>query len=160
MHSTSSTRAAAVLLGLLLCAGCGSPSPPAVAPTPVTSAPVATSGGVGTPDGGRHGGGGKSDGGGRSQPVGLPTGWPADISLPPGPVQYSTGGPGGWSVELLMNGTATEVTRSAADFYIAAGFTRESSSVLRRAPYRLVLATASRDHSPTNTYLVVTVTTP
>jgi hypothetical protein len=82
------------------------------------------------------------------------------VSLPAGPIQYSTGGSGGWSVELLMNGTADEVTRSAADFYTAAGFTPESPSTFRRPPYKLVLATASRDHSATNTYLVVTITTP
>ncbi|GAA1658519.1 hypothetical protein GCM10009744_59760 [Kribbella alba] len=159
MHTKRSAWAAAVVLSVLLCASCGSTPQRAVAPAPAmttASAPTPNGG----RHGGRHGGGGPSDAAGRPQPAGLPTAWPADVSLPAGPIQYSTGGPGGWSVELLMNGTADEVTRSTADFYTAAGFTRESPTTFRRPPYKLVLATASRDHSATDTYLVVTVTTP
>ena len=116
----------AVLLGAALAAG----AVPAVAGAAVAAPPPPATGAV-------------------------PADWPADVALPAGQLQGSTGGGGLWTVEFLVNGSAAEVMQSALDFYRAAGFATVSDGVLVRGTHQLTLVVENRDHSPTHTFLVL-----
>jgi hypothetical protein len=89
----------------------------------------------------------------------LPADWPSDLPVPPGQLQGSTGAAGQWTALILVSGSAVQVKKSAVDFYLAAGFRAETDSILRRGPHRITLVVENRDHSPTNTYLAIGVTT-
>jgi hypothetical protein len=62
-------------------------------------------------------------------------------------------------VLILEVGPATEVLRSAAAFYSAAGFIPASSSVLNRGDRQITLVVENLDHSANQTSLVIGVTT-
>lgn len=127
--------------------------------TPATSTPttfpptptVATRGG--------HGGGGKS---GTGLPAGvgaLPADWPADLPVPHGDIRGFTGSAGRWSVLILATGSAAQVRRSTLALYTAAGFTPVSDSVLNKGGRQITLVVENRDHSGTQTNLMIGVTT-
>ena len=88
----------------------------------------------------------------------LPPDFPADIALPAGSLQGSTGGAGRWSVLILANGSAADVERSTENFYIAAGFVRDGFAVLHRGTEHITIVAENRDHSPTQTNLTLGVT--
>lgn len=102
-------------------------------------------------------GGGPGSGGSTAAPQ-LPADFPADIPLPPGSLQGTTGSAGQWSVLLLVGGAAADVQRSTERFYIAHGFTRDGNAVVRRGPERITVLAAARDHSPAETNLTLGVT--
>jgi hypothetical protein len=78
--------------------------------------------------------------------------------VPAGRIQGSTGAVRQWTVLILASGSAGQVKRSAVDFYLAAGFRAETDSILRRGSRRITLVVENRDHSPTETYLVIGAT--
>jgi hypothetical protein len=92
---------------------------------------------------------------GGAPPPALPADFPADVALPPGSLQGSTGGAGRWSVLILANGSATDVERSTESFYVAAGFIRDGFAVLHRGDERITIVAENRDHSPTETNLTL-----
>ncbi|MEA2148237.1 MAG: hypothetical protein QOD69_67 [Solirubrobacteraceae bacterium] len=102
-----------------------------------------------------RGGGG---GGGAAAAPRLPADFPADIPLPAGSLQGSTGSAGQWTVQLLVGGSAAAVQRSTESFYLAAGFTRDGNAIVRRGSERITILAAARDHSPTETNLTLGVT--
>lgn len=156
MERTCRLRIAAatvVVVVVSLGGGCAAPAPPAP-PAPRPSASPAQVGGAPGDRHGRHG----VDDQGRSGTRGLPTDWPADVPVPPGAVQGSTGAAGRWTVQLLVQGSAAQVHRDAVSFYLGAGFTAESDSVVRRGTRRVTVVVENRDHSATETYLVLGVT--
>jgi hypothetical protein len=102
-----------------------------------------------------RGGGG---GGAAAAAPRLPADFPADIPLPAGSLQGSTGSAGQWTVQLLVGGSAATVQRSAESFYLAAGFTRDGNAIVRRGSERITILAAARDHSPTETNLTLGVT--
>ena len=106
---------------------------------------------------GRHGGRGGSSTGSAAA-GGLPAGWPADLPVPQGSIIGSTGSAGRWTVLILAAGSATEVRRSTVAFYSAAGFTAISDSVLNKGNRQITLVMENRDHSATETNLVIGVT--
>jgi hypothetical protein len=101
----------------------------------------------------------RGGGGGQAPAAKLPADFPADIPLPPGTLQGSTGGAGRWSVLLLARGSAAEVQRSTESFYLAAGFSRDGTATVRRGSERITIVAENRDHSPTETNLTLVVTT-
>jgi hypothetical protein len=100
-------------------------------------------------------------GGGPAPPASavLPPDWPADLPLPPGQIQASTGANGSWTVELLVNAGAAEAHKAAVDFYVAHGFTAQTDSVVSNGTRRITIVVENRDHSPSQTFLLVGVTT-
>jgi hypothetical protein len=95
------------------------------------------------------------------QPAQLPPDFPADIPLPPGSLQGSTGSTGSagrWSVLILTSGSAASVQRSTQDFYLARGFKTTSNAVVTRGPEQITILAAARDHSPSETNLTLGVT--
>jgi hypothetical protein len=96
---------------------------------------------------------------GGAPPPTLPADFPADIGLPPGSLQGSTGGAGRWSVLILANGSATAVEQSTESFYIAAGFIRDGFAILHRGDEHITIVAENRDHSPTETNLTLGITT-
>jgi hypothetical protein len=131
-----------------------------------TSAP-GTSSPAGQPAGpaatsGRHGGGrrpGNTTGTGSTVAGGLPADWPPDVPIPAGSIRGSTGSAGRWTVLVSAAGSAGVVLRSAAALYTSAGFTPVSGSVLNKGRRQVTLVVENLDHSPTQTSLVVGVTT-
>ena len=89
--------------------------------------------------------------------AGLPPDWPSDIPLPPGTVEGSTGSAGQWSVQLLVRGSAADALTSTVAFYVARGFRAQSNAVVVRGPERIVVVTENRDHSATQTTVVLGV---
>ena len=89
--------------------------------------------------------------------AGLPPDWPSDIPLPPGRVEGSTGSAGQWSVQLLVRGSAADALTSTVAFYVARGFRAQSNAVVVRGPERIVVVTENRDHSATQTTVVLGV---
>jgi hypothetical protein len=71
----------------------------------------------------------------------------------------STGSAGRWTVLIVAAGSAAEVRRSTLAFYSAAGFTPVSDSVLNKGNRHITLVVENRDHSATQTNLVIGVTT-
>jgi hypothetical protein len=91
--------------------------------------------------------------------AGLPPDWPANLPVPPGQIQGSTGANGSWTVELLVNGGAAEAHKAAVDFYVAHGFKAETDSIVSNGTRRITIVVENRDHSPNQTFLLVAVTT-
>ena len=106
---------------------------------------------------GRHGGRGGSIAGSAAA-GGLPAGWPADLPVPRGSIMGSTGSAGRWTVLILAAGSAAGVRRSTVAFYSAAGFTAVSDSVLNKGNRQITLVVENRDHSATETNLVIGLT--
>jgi hypothetical protein len=103
-------------------------------------------------------GGPGGGGGGSSAAPRLPADFPADIPLPRGTLQGSTGSAGQWTVQLLVSGSAADVQRSTETFYLDAGFKRDGNAIVRRGTERITILAAARDHSPTETNLTLGVT--
>lgn len=106
---------------------------------------------------GRHGGRGGSSTGSPAAGV-LPADWPPDLPVPQGSIMGSTGSAGRWTVLILAAGSAADVRRSAAALYSSAGFTSVSDSVLNKGNRHITLGVENRDHSATQTNLVIGVT--
>jgi hypothetical protein len=123
---------------------------PTIPPPATTTPPTPT---VAPTDGGR--GGDRSTTG----PAGPPADWPQDLPLPAGTITGSTGSKGQWTVLILAAGSATDVRQSAAAVYTAAGFTAVTDSVLNRGNRQITLVVENRDHSATQTNLVIQVST-
>jgi hypothetical protein len=87
----------------------------------------------------------------------LPPDFPADVPLPPGQLQGSTGGAGQWSVLLLVDGSAPAAHSATVAFYRARGFVAETDSVLHNAAHRVTIVVANRDHSPNQTFIAIGV---
>jgi len=62
-------------------------------------------------------------------------------------------------VLILAAGSATDVRRATVAFYSSAGFTAISDSVLNKGNRQITLVVENRDHSATQTNLVIYVTT-
>jgi hypothetical protein len=60
---------------------------------------------------------------------------------------------------MLAPGSAAEVRRFAVAFYSAAGFISVSDSVLNKGNRQITLVVENRDHSATQTNLMIGVTT-
>jgi hypothetical protein len=121
-------------------------SPPASRNSPGTSTSIPSHGGRG---------GNRSSAAAAS----LPADWPPDVPVPPGTISGSTGSTGRWTVLLVAGGSAAEVRRSTLAFYTAAGFTAVSDSVLNKGSRQITLVVENRDHSATQTNLVIQVST-
>jgi len=89
----------------------------------------------------------------------LPADWPTDLPIPAGDIIGSTGSAGRWSVQILAAGSAPQVHQSTVAFYAAAGFAAVTDSVLNRGNRQITLVVENRDHSATQTNLVIGVTT-
>jgi hypothetical protein len=103
-------------------------------------------------------GGPGGGGGGSATAPRLPADFPADVPLPTGSLQGSTGSAGRWTVQLLVSGSAAGVQRSTERFYLDAGFKRDGNAIVRRGSQRITILAAARDHSPTETNLTLGVT--
>jgi hypothetical protein len=79
--------------------------------------------------------------------------------VPQGDIMGSTGAAGRWTVLIVAAGSAEQVRRSTVAFYSAAGFTAVSDSVLDKGTRQITLVVENRDHSATQTNLVIGVTT-
>ncbi|MEO6144783.1 MAG: hypothetical protein ABIP19_12460 [Dermatophilaceae bacterium] len=79
--------------------------------------------------------------------------------MPSGNIMGSTGSAGRWTVLILAAGSAAEVRQSTVALYSSAGFTAVSDSVLNKRNRQITLAVENRDHSATQTNLVIGVTT-
>jgi hypothetical protein len=122
-------------------------TPTTFTPTPM----VATRGG--------HGGRGSSGTGSPAGAGALPADWPADLPVPHGDIRGFTGSAGRWTVLILAAGSAAQVRRSTVALYTAAGFTPVSDSVLNKGRRQITLVVENRDHSGTQTNLMIGVTT-
>jgi len=138
-----------------LAAGCGRQAPAATPASPAGAAGQAVA--PASPSTGQHGRGrsGRAPAAGAAR---LPLDWPSNIPIPAGRLQSSAGSAGQWTALILAIGSARDVLRSAATFYLAEGFTAVNDSMLRRPPFAITIGVENRDHSPTETYLVVAVT--
>jgi hypothetical protein len=96
---------------------------------------------------------------GRPPAATLPPDWPADVPVPPGQIQGSTGSAGQWSVLLLVSGSAAEAHRSTIAFFVAHGFRPVSDSIVQKGTRRITVVVENRDHSPNETFILVAVTT-
>ena len=159
----------AVLVITALAGGCSTAQPqPSVPTTPSpSSAPPARTTSVGgpvttapppAPQEGSHGGRSPASGlpataGGR------PADWPPQVPVPRGAVTGFTGSAGRWSVSLVSSGPADEVRRATVALYTAAGFTPVTDSILDMGHLQVTVVAENRDHSATETNLVVGVTT-
>ena len=158
------TALAALLAAVTITAGCGAPvdtAAPYASPIPAPSATVTGSQGTPTPAVPPNSHGGRGGSGSRSSvpPVALPADWPADLPVPSGQIMGSTGSAGRWSVLILAAGSAAEVRRSTVAFYAATGFTAVTDSVLNKGNRQITVVVENRDHSNTQTNLMVGVTT-
>ncbi|HEY8618773.1 MAG TPA: hypothetical protein VIM01_01690 [Dermatophilaceae bacterium] len=145
-------------------AGCGAPhqsAPPSASSTPIPTVASSRSQTVSppTPPNDGHGGrGGRGNGSSAATSV-LPADWPPELPVPQGSIMGSTGSAGRWTVLIVAAGSAAEVRRSTVAFYSAAGFTAVSNSVLNKGNRQITLVVENRDHSATQTNLVIYVTT-
>jgi hypothetical protein len=96
---------------------------------------------------------------GRPPAATLPPDWPADVPVPPGQLQGSTGSSGQWSLLLLVDGSAAEAQKSTTAFFVAHGFRRVSDSIVQKGRRRITVVVENRDHSPNQTFILVAVTT-
>ena len=146
-----------------LTAGCGStdqtvpaaasgPSAPAIPPGRTTAPPLSAV------SDGRHGGRGGSFNGSQAATGGLPADWPSDLPIPAGDIIGSTGSAGRWSVLIVAAGSAASVRQSTVALYTGVGFAAVSDSVLNKRNRRITLVVVNRDHSATQTNLVIGVT--
>jgi hypothetical protein len=167
MDRTRHPRAglAAFVAAATLAAGCGAPhqsAPPNASSTPIPTVASSRSQTVPpppTPPNDGHGGRGGMGNGSSAAAGGLPADWPPELPVPQGNIVGSTGSAGRWTVLILAAGPAAEVRRSTVAFYSAAGFTAVSDSVLNKGNRQITLVVENRDHSATQTNLVIGVTT-
>jgi len=134
--------------------------PGSTSPTTTSSAPGSQ--GLTAPSavpGGGRGRSGRLATGSRAAAGGLPADWPPDLPVPQGDIMGSTGAAGRWTVLIVAAGSAAQVRRSTVAFYSAAGFTAVSDSVLDKGTRQITLVVENRDHSATQTNLVIGVTT-
>jgi hypothetical protein len=124
-------------------------------PTPTLPTTSAVPNGTGGSESGRRG----SNNGSPAAAGGLPADWPADLPVPRGSIIGSTGSAGRWTVLILAAGSAAAVRQSTAALYTSAGFTAVSDSVLNKGNRQITLVVENRDHSATQTNLVIGVTT-
>ena len=89
---------------------------------------------------------------------GLPPDWPSDLPIPAGDLVGSTGLAGRWSVLIVAPGSAASVLQSTVAFYAGEGFAAVSDSVLNKGNVQITLVVENRDHSATQTNLVIAVT--
>jgi hypothetical protein len=155
---------AAFLAAGLLTAGCGAPHQTVTAIPSSPSAPITST--QTTPSlpptaavSGRHGGRGGSTNGSSAAVPALPADWPTDLPIPAGDIIGSTGSAGRWSVQILAVGSAAQVHQSTVAFYTGVGFAAVTDSVLNRGNRQITLVVENRDHSATQTNLVIGVTT-
>jgi hypothetical protein len=157
----SRTALAAALTAATLATGCGTAThqtthPSASALTTASNPqpkPIPT-----TPTRGSHGRGRSGHGSSAAAAV-LPADWPPDIPIPQGTISGSTGSAGRWTVLILATGSAPDVLRATAAFYQAAGFTAITASILNKGNRQITIVAENRDHSPTETNLVIGLTT-
>ena len=175
----------AVLVIAALAGGCTTAQPqPSIGPSvpPASSVPPALSAPpAGTTAGTSAGGpattapapalpqgshGGRSPASGSPAPAGSPAAaggrpadWPPQVPVPRGAVIGFTGSADRWSVSLVSSGPADEVRRATVALYEAAGFTPATDSVLNMGHLQVTIVAENRDHSATETNLVVGVTT-
>jgi hypothetical protein len=166
MDGTSHPRAAlaAFVAAATLAAGCGAPdqaAPPNASRTPIATLASSRSQTVSppTPPTDGHGGRGGRGIGSVAAAGGLPADWPPELPVPQGSIMGSTGSAGRWTVLIVAAGSAAEVRRSTVAFYSAAGFTPVSDSILNKGNRHITLVVENRDHSATQTNLVIGVTT-
>jgi 16S rRNA A1518/A1519 N6-dimethyltransferase RsmA/KsgA/DIM1 with predicted DNA glycosylase/AP lyase activity len=62
-------------------------------------------------------------------------------------------------VQIVAAGSAAQVHQSTVAFYIGVGFAALTDSVLNRGNRQITLVVENRDHSATQTNLVIGVTT-
>jgi hypothetical protein len=79
--------------------------------------------------------------------------------VPHGDIRGFTGSSGRWTVLVLAAGSAAQVRQSTVALYTAAGFTPVSDSVLNKGARQITLVVENRDHSATQTNLMIGVTT-
>src|SRR4051794_25572358 len=91
--------------------------------------------------------------------AGLPPDWPADVPVPAGQIQGSTGANGSWTVELLVNAGAAQAHKAAVDFYVAHGFKAQTDSIVSNGRRRITIVVENRDHSAGQTFVLIGVTT-
>jgi hypothetical protein len=154
---------AAFLIAASLTAGCGAPRQAVKTATSSLSAPTISS--QATPSlpptatvSGRHGGRAGSTNGSSAALGALPADWPPDLPIPAGDIIGSTGSAGRWSVQIVAAGSAAQVHQSTVAFYIGVGFAAVTDSVLNRGNRQITLVVENRDHSATQTNLVIGVT--
>lgn len=87
----------------------------------------------------------------------LPADFPAGVPLPPGSLQDSKGSAGTWTVLLLARGSAAYVQKSTLAFYTSRGYKGETDSIVHNGSYRITFLAENRDHSNTETNLVLGV---
>jgi len=170
------------LAGAALTAGCGATSggmsvssahapssstPTAFAPAasrpttskPTTSTPASSIPAPPAATMGGHGGRGSSGSVVQGVAGSLPADWPPDLPVPQGDIRGLTGSAGRWTVLILAAGSAAHVRQSTVALYTAAGFTAVTDSVLNKGQRQITLVVENRDHSATQTNLVISVTT-
>jgi len=156
---------AAFLAAATLTAGCGAPHQTVTAAATSASVPTISTPGnqaqppTGAVGDGRHGGRAGSTNGSSAALGALPADWPTDLPIPAGDIIGSTGSAGRWSVQILAAGSAAQVHQSTVAFYTAVGFAAVTDSVLNRGNRQITLVVENRDHSATQTNLVIGVTT-
>jgi len=160
----SSLAGLAIFLTLAtLTAGCGSTDQVVPAAVSIQSAPAIPTGRTTAPpqsaasDGGQRGRGGSFNGS-QEATGGLPADWPSDLPIPAGEIIGSTGSAGRWSVLIVAAGPVATVRQSAVALYTAAGFAAVSDSVLNKGNRQITIVVENRDHSATETNLVIGVT--
>ena len=153
---------AALLTVATLTAGCGATDQPAASSTPIPTISTPSTPALRAPSAvpkGSHGGRGSSGNGSSAPGRVLPADWPPDVPVPQGNISGATGSAGRWTVLIVAAGSAAEVRRSTVVLYSSAGFTAVSDSVLNKGNRQITLAVENRDHSATQTNLVIGVTT-
>ena len=141
----------AVVVALSALSGCGgggatrSTETVAQATQPPTTAPGS--------DRGHRGGSGPGGGGGARTVPTLPAGWPTDVPAPPGVIQGSTHG----TVLALAPGSAQTVMLQTVERYRSAGFVAETDAILHNALHRVTINVENRDHSASQTFVLVAV---
>ncbi len=155
---------AVFLAAAMLTAACGSTQQQVTAATSKPTVPtISTQAPTSLPPtaavGGRHGGSGGSNNRASAALAALPADWPADLPIPAGDIIGSTGSAGRWSVQILAAGSAAQVHQSTVAFYTGVGFVAVTDSVLNKGKRQITLVVENRDHSATQTNLVIGVTT-
>lgn len=157
------TTLAVVLAAAMLVTGCAATPQTGPGDAATRTGPIISPSASGNPSSPTaaipsHSGGG----GDRSSAAtpGLPADWPRDLPLPQGTVIGSTGSNGHWTVQIRAAGSAAQARQSVADFYTTAGFTAVSDSVLNNGNRQITLVVENRDHSATETNVVIQVSTP
>ncbi len=166
-YRCAALAAALTLVGLA--AGCGATDQnPAPSASGITAPTISAPGGQGlvtlppappSTVAGSRGGGRGGTAGGSLPSGGLPIGWPPELPIPAGSITGSTRSTGRWTVLIVATGSAAEVRRATIALYSSAGFTAVSDSVLNKGNRQITLVTENRDHSATQTALVVQLTT-